>query len=574
MAIDYFLTRTTDDDQSNPEVARLKNGNLVLVWQDWPLDPSGFGVYGSILDQDLRILRPDIRIPQQTSDSQVGGQVTALKDGGFAVAWTSTGPSKRSGIDDDWADSYLRIFNADGSARTAEIQLTPQQSNDNMLMDVATLGDGSILSVVAHRQSGANYDLIGYRYTAAGQRIGGPVTLVDDTDQGGEGYYGFNKPNPEIAVGANGYALAWNGKIDGDSGLVGRSIHFQTFKNNGTSAGPERIVFVDRSDSFLYQTDPHVTALSGGRYAVTWNRTTDGDDSYEIDTALRVLDASGRALTGVIRVNGGNTAGEQSVGDVIDIGGGKLLVTYFAINRAESTSSHDYFDLMGRIFTTKGQAVTGAVRMGQYTLEDMGDGNAVLADDGSVIVVREAEVLDDIDADIVGTVFTWPLPAQNGDAGANRLVGTKLQDRMNGRSGADTILGDDGNDRLNGGNGGDRLSGGNGSDRLNGGAGSDRLSGGSGRDLLSGGTGNDVLTGNGGPDSFVFREGFDRDVITDFRDNADTIRLLDFGINSFAQARSYAIQSGDDVIFRFGDGDVLTIHDTTINALANDIAFV
>lgn len=63
-------------------------------------------------------------------------------------------------------------------------------------------------------------------------------------------------------------------------------------------------------------------------------------------------------------------------------------------------------------------------------------------------------------------------------------------------------------------------------------------------------------------------------MVTDFQNNIDTIRLLDFGVANFAQARAHATQSGAHVVFDFGEGDALTIRNTTIAALADDMIFV
>lgn len=118
-----------------------------------------------------------------------------------------------------------------------------------------------------------------------------------------------------------------------------------------------------------------------------------------------------------------------------------------------------------------------------------------------------------------------------------------------------------------------RLIGSDGNNLLEGRNGNDALNGAAGDDTLNGGDGNDNLTGGDGSDVFIFRNGFDQDQILDFEDNTDTIRLLDFGVSNFAQARAYATQSGSNVVFDFGDGDVLTVRDTTINALGDDLLF-
>jgi len=109
---------------------------------------------------------------------------------------------------------------------------------------------------------------------------------------------------------------------------------------------------------------------------------------------------------------------------------------------------------------------------------------------------------------------------------------------------------------------------------LLGNAGQNIIHGRVGNDVLDGAAGNDTLNGGAGTDSFVFRRGYDQDTIMDFQDNADTVRLLTLGVTTFAQASTYATQVGANVVFDFGGGDMLTIRNITINALADDIIFV
>jgi Ca2+-binding RTX toxin-like protein len=71
----------------------------------------------------------------------------------------------------------------------------------------------------------------------------------------------------------------------------------------------------------------------------------------------------------------------------------------------------------------------------------------------------------------------------NGNFLPNFLVGTPLNDIINGFGGNDTLNGLGGNDVLNGGSGNDVLIGGFGHDVLNGGTGADRMAGGFGDDL-------------------------------------------------------------------------------------------
>ncbi|WP_347920043.1 calcium-binding protein [Paracoccus marcusii] len=147
-------------------------------------------------------------------------------------------------------------------------------------------------------------------------------------------------------------------------------------------------------------------------------------------------------------------------------------------------------------------------------------------------------------------------------------------ENIHGGAGNDHLLGNAGANLIRGGYGADTIHGRYGHDLLQGNAGDDILAGGFGNDTLDGGVGNDRIRGGAGTDTFVFRSGSDRDVILDFQDDIDTIQLLDFEVANFAQARTYASESGSAVVLDFGHGDVLIIHNTTINALGNDLVFV
>ncbi|MDU8910024.1 calcium-binding protein [Aestuariicoccus sp. MJ-SS9] len=100
-------------------------------------------------------------------------------------------------------------------------------------------------------------------------------------------------------------------------------------------------------------------------------------------------------------------------------------------------------------------------------------------------------------------------------------------DSLGGGAGSDLLSGDGGSDSIGGGEGNDTISGGDGNDFLAGGGRNDMIAGNAGNDTLNGGDGDDTLSGGAGADVFVFnafRDG-DADVITDFEDGPDRLRL-------------------------------------------------
>lgn len=93
-----------------------------------------------------------------------------------------------------------------------------------------------------------------------------------------------------------------------------------------------------------------------------------------------------------------------------------------------------------------------------------------------------------------------------GTALNNVINGTAGRDVIVGLGGADTINGLGGNDLICGGDGPDVINGGDGADRIDGGASPDDLNGGNGDDFLDGGLHNDSLRGDGGRDTCVSGE--------------------------------------------------------------------
>ncbi|MFY0596321.1 MAG: hypothetical protein JXQ85_07820 [Cognatishimia sp.] len=126
---------------------------------------------------------------------------------------------------------------------------------------------------------------------------------------------------------------------------------------------------------------------------------------------------------------------------------------------------------------------------------------------------------------------------------------------------------------------GDVLTGDNSGNVLIGGNGADTLNGGLGRDTLAGGAEDDILTGGYDQDTFIFRTGDGADTISDFEDGydywwgqsqSDTIQLSVEGVENFNDVLDLAMQSGNDTLFDFGDGDSLSLQNTQLSALSQD----
>lgn len=165
-----------------------------------------------------------------------------------------------------------------------------------------------------------------------------------------------------------------------------------------------------------------------------------------------------------------------------------------------------------------------------------------------------------------------------GGQGFDRLFGGSDDDLLFGGADDDALFGEAGDDALSGGDGEDRLFGGEGNDVLSGGAQNDELAGNSGFDILDGGEGNDTLTGDFNWDTFVFKENFGNDIITDF-DVENDFEHIDLssvsGIVSFDDLmKNHVSQFGNDALIEDGQGNSITLLNVDASSLTeSDFAF-
>lgn len=106
------------------------------------------------------------------------------------------------------------------------------------------------------------------------------------------------------------------------------------------------------------------------------------------------------------------------------------------------------------------------------------------------------------------------------------------------------------------------LTSGNGRGVLDGAAGNDVLIGGNGADVLIGGNG-DTLTGGNGPDTFVFRQNFGVNTITDFNINNDKIQMDKSVFASVADLLSHTTNTASGTVIADTHGDTIALANVT-----------
>ena len=134
-----------------------------------------------------------------------------------------------------------------------------------------------------------------------------------------------------------------------------------------------------------------------------------------------------------------------------------------------------------------------------------------------------------------------------GAAGSDRLVGIE---NVIGGGGADTLVGTAGDNRLQGNAGNDSLSGAGGLDWLYGDAGNDTLNAGNGNDQLFGGIGNDILNGQLDADTMTGGAGDDQYYVDAAGDSV--VELANEGLDTVRASITYTLGDHVERLFLLG----------------------
>jgi Ca2+-binding RTX toxin-like protein len=450
---------------------------------------------------------PDFIVNSSTTDFQVEPAITTLADGRVVMTW-------RSFDNGDGLSTCIRarIFNANGTPTGADFIVNSTATAAQSNPAVAVLANGNIvfswesddtadtsLGCIRTRIFSDTGTAVGADFvsntTTAGQQFAPTVTALTDGrflltwdhfgDEDGPGdeiharlfnadgtpvaadfvanstLTGIQSAASVSALSAGRFVMTWMSSDPAD-GSMG-AIRARIFNANGTAAGAD---FIVNSTATSDQVNPAVTVLSDGRMIFTWQSYDSGDGDLSCIRA-RIYNAAGVASGADFIVNT-TSLGAQSDAAITALADGRFVVAW------ASTDTGDGADgcIRARLFNLDGTPAgddfiintTGADYQFTPVLTALPNGTFQVAwmsldtGDGSQSTIRS-------------TIFN-----------PNVFNGTPLDDTWVGGNLSDTIYGNDGNDLLYGKDGADIIDGGNGNDHLWGGNGADQLIGGAGLD--------------------------------------------------------------------------------------------
>ncbi len=175
-ADEYLVNNVTSAFQGEPAVTQLANGNVIFTWQTNPTGQvSGNEISARMFDANGNALAGEFRVNTQLANDQGQPEIAALDSGGFVIAWQSTGQ------DGSGHGVYAQRFNPDGTAAGAEFQVNTFTASDQLNADVVALKDGGF--VIAWRstgQDGSQGGVFAQRFDADGNTVDAEFRINDN----------------------------------------------------------------------------------------------------------------------------------------------------------------------------------------------------------------------------------------------------------------------------------------------------------------------------------------------------------------------------------------------------------
>ncbi|MGX1089152.1 Ca2+-binding RTX toxin-like protein [Pseudomonas sp. AP3_22 TE3818] len=486
---------------SEPSLTALKDGGYIVAWSDQGTSFTDYIYTQRYNASGVKVGGPAL-VNNVTNSAQEDPTITALANGGYVVAW-------QSDTFDDMSDIAAQIYNANGVKVGSEFIVNTTRIGMQDSAEITALSDGGfVVSWSSYGQDGSGWGGYLQRYNASGAKVG-VETRVSTTTQ-------YDQDGPTVTgLADGGMMVVWegNGKDD-TAGIFG-----QRFKADGSKSGAEVRINTSVADD---QTDPVVKVLSSGNYVVTWQSAPDdGDGNDETDAPgdiyAQLFNAAGVKVGAETLVNT-TTTGNQEEPNVTAMMNGGYLVTWAGQGIGDANG------IFSQLFNASGVKVGTETRINTTTTDNqLFSQVTALADGGYVVAWESSKASGQVD------VYTQRFDANGnkvssltGDTLANTLIWTD--------AGSVIIDGGAGNDTLTGGRANDHLNGGAGNDSLNGAAGADRLIGGDGSDLYYVDNAGDIVSetnataSTGGTDSvYSFLGAYT------LGDNIENLRLLATG---------------------------------------------
>ncbi|MBK5344651.1 hypothetical protein JFU48_25125 [Pseudomonas sp. TH49] len=379
------INTTTQGEQSNPQVTRLTDGKLVVVWQQ--NTDSGYDVMMQLMDPTgTQKIGQEQFVNQRNLNNQDSPQVTALADGGYLVVWESY---QASALDNNGDGVFARKYNADGSAQTDEFLVNQTIVGGQRAASTLGLPDGGYIISWYSDQGGQS--IMQRAYGANNQPVSGEIIVKSGGAIRGIG-------GPEMALfedptHAGWYITVWNGAGNNND------VFGQLRKTDGSAAGP---ILTLNTTLDSIQNYPQVITLKNGSFVVFW----DSNDSKTVGSDIRAAHYTFDPSSGKTElISGGDfIVNEYQVGKQykpvgVALGDGGYML-FWGSDGGDGSGSAVY----AQRFDASGQKLGHEFLVNSITQGNQGAGgdnvdithilDAVLMENGNIFVTWQSDNID------------------------------------------------------------------------------------------------------------------------------------------------------------------------------------
>ncbi|MBF0270250.1 MAG: cadherin-like domain-containing protein [Alphaproteobacteria bacterium] len=455
---EFQVNTYTANYQSMPSIAKLQNGGFVVTWQSQGQDGSDYGIYGQAYNSEGIPQGAEFRVNTATVNAQINPSATGLAGGDFVVTWQSIGQ------DGSGYGVYAQRFTADGQAVGNEFQINTYTSYHQQAPSVSALPDGGfVVAWQSSGQDGSGDGVYARRFDANGNASELVLTAggLDDTLNIGTGLRSIDggAGTDTVILSNENHALTVSHVESVVGGSGDDAITLGAALASGAidlGQGTDRLVLYGGANSLTVSNTEFITGNSGADIITLGAAQAVGtidlaggiDRLYLADggntlTILAVESVIGGTGDDSVSIGGGLQGGFFDLGggtDVLNLSGA-ATINIANVETINGSSGLDFITLT----TAQSQ---GLIDLGAHS----GSGDSLqLADGGNILTVKNTENIfggSGNDAIILGTILA---------SGSSNLVdlgdGTDALTLANGANYLnaryiETIIGGTGNDNV------------------------------------------------------------------------------------------------------------------------------
>ncbi len=375
---EFGINSYTSSSQQHSSVARLNNGNFVVTWQSNRQQVEGGigdGIYIQILDQNGNKIGAESKVNYYSNSPQSRPVITALTNGGFAIAWT------KFNYDQSYNDVVIRTFDSAGNKVGNEVIAISTRNGNQYNPSITFLANGNF--VVAW-QGDAGWSsgtgIYARIFNSFGVAQGLQFEVRDNYNQG----------YPSLATLSNGnFVVIWSDQ--------GQYTIAQIYNENGVKIGDRFQVNTNNQGQGDY-TNPTITSLNDGKFIVAWKSAS---SPYPGENVIaQIFDQSGNKIGVEFQVNT-QSLGIQAMPSITLLSDGKFIITW------QSEKINDgSLDVIGQVFDQSGNKIGDQFQINSYNQSDQSLPSVTSLPDNKFVVTWTSDGQDGSSTGIYAKIFT------------------------------------------------------------------------------------------------------------------------------------------------------------------------